>query len=63
MNWKTVKGLKMTQFPVNSNITTTGHKLKEKTTYDNWDMALHMSKVGLYFYVKGNCIEWIVIDK
>ena len=31
MNWQKIKDLKMTKFQVNSNIATTGHKLKGQT--------------------------------
>ena len=72
MNWRVnnksvpqkIRGLRMTQFPVNSNIATTGHKLQGQTkTFDCYVMELWTKKLDLYGFIKSKDIEWIVIGK
>ena len=66
MNWrvnnksvpKKIRGLRMTQFPVNSNIATTGHKLQGQTkTFDCYVMELWTKKLDLYGFIKSKDIE------
>ena len=55
----------MIQFPVNSDIATTGHKFTRpnKITYDNQDIELQMSKLVICCSIKVKDIEQIVIEK
>ena len=66
MNWRVnnksipqkIRGLRMTQFPVNSNIATTGHKLQGRIkTFDCYVMELWTKKLDLYGFIKSKDIE------
>ena len=73
MKWKVnnksvpqqIKGLRMTQFPVNSNIATTGHKLQGQTkkAFDCYVMELYISELGLCGFIKSQDFAWIVFGE